>query len=102
MSDRRAAPPAAMPDPMPATDPSRYWFPAKKHGWGWGTPNTWQGWASFGVYLLALVGGMSLIDGHARPDLMAAYLVTISAALLIVCWRKGEPPRWRWGDRRRG
>jgi hypothetical protein len=24
---------------------SRYWFPAKRYGWGWGLPVTWQGWA---------------------------------------------------------
>ena len=22
----------------------KYWFPAKRYGWGWGMPNTWQGW----------------------------------------------------------
>jgi hypothetical protein len=22
----------------------RYWFPAKRYGWGWGLPVTWQGW----------------------------------------------------------
>jgi hypothetical protein len=27
----------------------RYWFPAKRYGWGWGSPATWQGW----VVLLA-------------------------------------------------
>ena len=24
-------------------DPPRYWFPAKRYGWGWGPPSTWQG-----------------------------------------------------------
>ena len=22
----------------------KYWFPAKRYGWGWGLPGTWQGW----------------------------------------------------------
>ena len=22
----------------------KYWFPAKRYGWGWGPPNNWQGW----------------------------------------------------------
>ena len=29
---------------MPPDD-SRYWFPAKRYGWGWGLPATWEGWA---------------------------------------------------------
>jgi hypothetical protein len=24
-----------------------YWFPAKRYGWGWGIPVTWQGWVVF-------------------------------------------------------
>ena len=27
-----------------------YWFPAKKYGWGWGLPSTWQGWVVYCVY----------------------------------------------------
>ena len=27
----------------------RYWFPAKRYGWGWGPPQTWQGWVVFVV-----------------------------------------------------
>ena len=34
----------------------RYWFPAKRYGWGWGFPTTWQGW----VTILLYVGGVSL------------------------------------------
>jgi hypothetical protein len=22
----------------------KYWFPAKRYGWGWGLPSCWQGW----------------------------------------------------------
>jgi hypothetical protein len=32
---------------------------------------------------------------------MAAYIVylaVLSALLIGVCWLKGEPARWRWGD----
>jgi hypothetical protein len=30
---------------------------------------------------------------------MCLMLVT-SIALLLICYAKGEPPRWRWGGRR--
>ena len=49
----------------------RYWFPAKRYGWGWGFPRTWQGRVVLAVYVI----------------------------LIAVCWAKGEPPRWRWGER---
>ena len=88
----------ASPEPG-GPDAPHYWFPAKRYGWGWGTPRTWQGWAAFGVYLVAIVSGMALIDVNTRPELLAGYLVCISAVLLYICWRKGEPPRWRWRGR---
>jgi hypothetical protein len=25
----------------------KYWFPAKRYGWGWGIPSSWQGWLVF-------------------------------------------------------
>jgi hypothetical protein len=27
------------------------------------------------------------------------YVIVLCALLIAVCWRKGEPPRWRWGER---
>ena len=33
------------------------WFPAKKYGYGWGLPITWQGWVVTLSYLLLIVGG---------------------------------------------
>jgi hypothetical protein len=26
------------------------------------------------------------------------WAVACVAVLIVVCWFKGEPPRWRWGD----
>ena len=34
-----------------------YWFPAKRYGWGWGLPKTWQGWVGYSVYFALLVAG---------------------------------------------
>ena len=30
---------------------ARYWFPAKRYGWGWGPPATWQGWAVLAAFV---------------------------------------------------
>jgi hypothetical protein len=74
----------------------RYWFPAKRYGWGWGPPSSWHGWVVLAVYT-AVVAAAALAD---RPW---TWLVVLGATvtLLVVCLRKGEPTSWRWGDRGR-
>jgi len=31
-----------------------------------------------------------------------AYVLVLGGLLVLVCWLKGEPPRWRWGDDNKG
>jgi len=78
---------------------TRYWFPAKRYGWGWGLPVAWQGWAVLAAHLVLLILGFALIDLNTNALGFLLYVGAITAALLAVCWLKGEPPRWRWGDR---
>jgi hypothetical protein len=77
---------------------ARYWFPAKRYGWGWGLPVTWQGWAVFAAFFGFLVAGAELFPPKRDLRLYLGYVTLLSAALIAVCWLKGEPPRWRWGD----
>jgi hypothetical protein len=73
----------------------RYWFRAKRYGWGWGFPRTWEGWVAFGVFGLVL-----LVAPAFTSDAQYVVVVLVTAAALVaVCWWKGEPPRWRWGRR---
>lgn len=75
----------------------RYWFPAKRYGWGWGLPACWQGWAVLIVYFALIVATARLAPpGHHHPTFIVL-VVLYSLILLAVCWLKGEPPRWRWG-----
>jgi hypothetical protein len=78
---------------------AKYWFPAKKYGWGWSFPNCWQGWLVLACYAAALV-----LLGHVFPPrenhpafVGGAGVLTI--LLLAICWLKGEPPKWRWGGK---
>lgn len=82
---------------MPS-EPPRYWFPAKRYGWGWGLPTCWQGWAVFAAYFALLGAGILLLHPGRSPATFLAFALLISAALTAVCWWKGEPPRWHWGD----
>jgi hypothetical protein len=73
----------------------RYWFPAKRYGWGWGFPVTWQGWLVLGILAGLVCAGLFLLPGGSFAHL--GYNLVLVAALILVCWLKGEPPRWRWG-----
>lgn len=75
-----------------------YWFPAKRYGWGWGVPICWQGWAVLAAYLAVIVaaGAELAAKGHMAAFNGAVVITTI--ALIAICWIKGEPPRWRWGN----
>ena len=74
-----------------------YWFPAKRYGWGWGFPITWQGLLVFAGYTLLLVVGAFELPPKGMLAAYLIYVTVLSLALLCVCWLKGEPPRWRWG-----
>lgn len=76
-----------------------YWFPAKTHGWGWGLPTVWQGWATLAVaFSLCVLGGIFTPREEHRL-LYGVVMVGVVAALLAVCSAKGEPPAWRWGGK---
>jgi hypothetical protein len=76
----------------------RYWFPAKRYGWGWGTPITWQGWIVFIGFLVLALSGAVLIQPHTNHAGFLLYICVLSFLFGCVCWWKGEPTRWRWGD----
>ncbi|HEV2539907.1 MAG TPA: hypothetical protein VGU03_09395 [Frateuria sp.] len=74
------------------------WFPAKRYGWGWGLPITWQGW----LVLLVCLGIVAAAVHFVPPDRdPLAFALAIGAAVVaqsVAFWLKGERPRWRWGD----
>jgi hypothetical protein len=77
------------------------WFVAKTYGWGW-TPATWQGWLITLGFAACYTAVMIIGLEHARTvkqvwlyAILPAFLVI--ALLLLICYRTGEKPRWRWG-----
>jgi hypothetical protein len=78
-------------------DPKQYWFPAKRYGWGWGLPCSWQGW----FILLALLLTVAWAGVALLPRDPVRFVVVTSGTLLaflLICLVKGEPPSWRWGN----
>jgi len=81
----------------------RYWFKAKRYGWGW-YPGTWQGWLVLGGYLIVTIGitfwwasGDEATVERTFP-LFLFSIALIIGTMIYVCYKTGEPPRWRWGD----
>jgi hypothetical protein len=82
------------------------WFAAKRYGYGW-YPVTWQGWAvTIGYVVLLLVptagasfAGFKDIRETTFAWLFINYALALTGILLFVCWKTGEPARWRWGGK---
>ena len=79
-------------------DKRRYWFAAKRYGWGWGPPLTWEGWVFLLTWLAAFLTFVPFLRSLQHPVLHVLFVLAMIAALLGVCYWKGEPSRWRSGD----
>jgi hypothetical protein len=73
-----------------------YWFRAKRYGWGWGLPIKWQGWAVFVLWLVIFLYGVRYF-AYRHSLLHFVFASGMVILLLVICYWKGEPPRWRWG-----
>ncbi len=75
----------------------RYWFRVRRYGWGW-VPCSWQGWVLLLLWFGGLVLGRLLIPPHSL-EYWLGFVAVMLGVLLLICYKKGEPPRWRWGNR---
>jgi hypothetical protein len=80
------------------TDKKKYWFPAKRYGWGWGLPTTWQGWVVVLAFFVLLAAGGAYLQPQRGNGLFLIYAGTLCVLLTVVCWLKGEPPGSRRGE----
>lgn len=79
----------------------RLWFKAKNYGWGW-YPVTWQGWVILLFFILLVIGNFIRIDrrSHSVSDTLINFVpqtFILIIFLLIICYKTGEKPEWRWG-----
>jgi hypothetical protein len=75
----------------------KYWFTAKRYGYGWGLPCSWQGWTTLIAWMIALSVGLRWLIPGARWHHMA-FAGAMAILLVLICYWKGEPARWRWGE----
>ena len=79
----------------------KLWFKAKQYGWGW-YPCSWEGWMVTVLFALSI----ALLATHlhqytSTKDGMLLYfsaLFSLAGLLMIIAYKKGERPRWRWGE----
>ena len=82
---------------MDAKD-KRYWFGAKRYGYGWGLPITWEGWLVLVLWIAVFfLGRRYLVPQNIYAHL--AFELAMVGLLWSICCAKGEPLRWRFGDR---
>ncbi len=78
----------------------KLWFKAKLYGWGW-YPSSWEGWAVMGVFTVLFISlAMRAEKFLATKDGLLLYLsamFSLVGLLMIIAYKKGERPRWRWG-----
>jgi hypothetical protein len=80
------------------SDQRKYWFPAKRYGWGWGVPASWQGWTVLVLFFALVLLGAFVFLPSRGPVPFLLYTGLLCGTLIFVCWIKGEPLGWRWGD----
>jgi hypothetical protein len=96
-----AAPARAAQESEAKIAPKRPWFVAKRYGWGW-TPATKEGWIATAAFLaadIAIVFGTADFVHGWRDYLVYTLLplLGIITIFILVCYKTGEKPRWRWG-----
>jgi predicted Na+-dependent transporter len=80
-----------------------YWFKRKLYGWGW-TPARKEGWATVGIYVLLVIVVLArapeVMDFTTAKAQVIAPVLILTLLLLLICYLKGETPRWQWGKER--
>jgi hypothetical protein len=62
-------------------------------------PATWQGWVSLLVFVALLIAGVFLFPPAQGPLAFLLYTLLATFAFGLVCYAKGEPPAWHWGEK---
>lgn len=81
----------------------KYWFKAKNYGWGW-TPSTWQGWLVLALFILVNIYIFKDIEqgSYSASSVFLNFIlpsILSVVVLIIICYRTGEKPGWRWGKK---
>ncbi len=83
----------------------KLWFKRKTYGWGW-TPSSWQGWLVITIYVATLLSSTRYLvllarsnDDDMPPPFKFIPFIVLTTILILICYKKGEKPKWQWGKR---
>lgn len=78
----------------------KLWFKAKRYGYGW-YPVSCEGWTVTVLCIYAILKGTWYLGPtwSLKTDLFYIFTRVFIPVicLLVICYAKGEKPRWRWG-----
>lgn len=78
---------------------TKYWFPVKRYGIGWGFPLCWQGWLTLVLYITSVIGMSKVVPASVDFVKWLFAFLFLSVLFVAVCWVKGDGPvKWRWGE----
>jgi hypothetical protein len=60
----------------------------------------WQGWVVLVGFVALLAVGVIILPPREHTLSFVAYVCILSALLCAICYAKGEPPAWHWGDKK--
>lgn len=75
----------------------KLWFKSKAYGWGW-TPSSWEGWVIILIYVINIIDVFNEINLYSDFEVLIRFWI-VTILLIIICYMKGEKPRWRWGGK---
>jgi hypothetical protein len=86
-----------------------YWFKPRSYGLGWGIPQKWQGWVSFGVFVAVWLLALAILtpsdDKGISPSRAVLFVVIMGldmAGMLYVSFKHGDAPaKWHWKGKTR-
>ena len=84
----------------------KFWFKRKTYGWGW-VPATWKGWVVTVLYIVFVIFLILTREESVpgNPDSGSNFLVfglpftLITVLFVFIAYKKGESPKWQWGEK---
>ena len=75
---------------------NKLWFKRKRYGWGW-TPSTKEGWYLIvGYFVIFSVLFYAFV--MTQNFWFFAVILFETALFLTITYKKGETPKWQWGE----
>lgn len=83
------------------------WFRKRKYGYGWGLPQTWQGWVIFLLYIAFIPYDFVSIDStsHSVSDTLINFIPNMFLATVIfiaIAFITSGKPEWHFGETENG